>query len=108
MVAAPAAAAPADAAVPENAPAAVPADAAPGDAQARRCRVLGLRFTGRNQFHKEGVGGVGGLNAYNQDLIRPLPPLPLPPYRSLRLMDKILPYLKDPKLWELWYIPYNG
>lgn len=34
MVAAPAAAAPADAAVPENAPAAVPADAAPGDAQA--------------------------------------------------------------------------
>ena len=24
------------------------------------------------------------------------------------LMDKILHYLKDPKLWELWYIPYNG
>ena len=23
----------------------------------------------------------------------------------LRLMDKILHYLKDPKLWELWYIP---
>ena len=26
----------------------------------------------------------------------------------LRLMDKILHDLKDPKLWELWYIPYNG
>ena len=26
----------------------------------------------------------------------------------LRLMDKILPYLKDPKLWELRYIPYYG
>ena len=26
----------------------------------------------------------------------------------VRLMDKILHYLKDPKLWELWYIPYNG
>ena len=23
-------------------------------------------------------------------------------------MDKILHYLKEPKLWELWYIPYNG
>ena len=23
-------------------------------------------------------------------------------------MDKILQYLKDPKLWELWYIPYYG
>ena len=30
-------------------------------------------------------------------------------YRSiLRLMDKILHDPKDPKLWELWYIPYNG
>ena len=26
----------------------------------------------------------------------------------IRLMDKILHYFKDPKLWELWYIPYNG
>ena len=26
----------------------------------------------------------------------------------LRLMDKILHYLKDPKLWELRYIPYYG
>ena len=26
----------------------------------------------------------------------------------IRLMDKILHYLKDPKLWELWYIPYYG
>ena len=26
----------------------------------------------------------------------------------LRLMVKILHYLKDPKLWELWYIPYYG
>ena len=23
-------------------------------------------------------------------------------------MDKILHYLEDPKLWELWYIPYYG
>ena len=23
-------------------------------------------------------------------------------------MDKILHDAKDPKLWELWYIPYNG
>ena len=23
-------------------------------------------------------------------------------------MDKILHYLKDPKLWELWYIPFYG
>ena len=28
--------------------------------------------------------------------------------RVLRLMDKILHDPKDPKLWELWYIPYNG
>ena len=27
---------------------------------------------------------------------------------SLRLMDKILHDPKDPKLWELWYIPYTG
>ena len=27
---------------------------------------------------------------------------------SLRLMDKILHDPKDPKLWELWYIPYYG
>ena len=26
----------------------------------------------------------------------------------LLLMDKILHDPKDPKLWELWYIPYNG
>ena len=26
----------------------------------------------------------------------------------LLLMDKILHDLKDPKLWELWYIPYYG
>ena len=26
----------------------------------------------------------------------------------IRLMDKILHDLKDSKLWELWYIPYNG
>ena len=24
------------------------------------------------------------------------------------LMDEILHDPKDPKLWELWYIPYNG
>ena len=27
---------------------------------------------------------------------------------TLLLMDKILHDLKDSKLWELWYIPYNG
>ena len=27
---------------------------------------------------------------------------------ELLLMDKILHDPKDPKLWELWYIPYNG
>ena len=26
----------------------------------------------------------------------------------LLLMDKILHDLKDSKLWELWYTPYNG
>ena len=26
----------------------------------------------------------------------------------IRLMDKILHDPKDPKLWELWYIPYYG
>ena len=25
---------------------------------------------------------------------------------NLLLMMQILHYLKDPKLWELWYIPY--
>ena len=30
------------------------------------------------------------------------------PETVLRLMDKILHDLKDPKLWELWYIPYYG
>ena len=29
-------------------------------------------------------------------------------FQLLRLMDKILHDPKDPKLWELWYIPYNG
>ena len=28
--------------------------------------------------------------------------------QNIRLMDKILHDPKDPKLWELWYIPYNG
>ena len=28
--------------------------------------------------------------------------------RGLLLMDKILHDPKDPKLWELWYIPYYG
>ena len=26
----------------------------------------------------------------------------------IQLMDKILHDPKEPKLWELWYIPYNG
>ena len=36
----------------------------------------------------------------------------IPPVEDLglmiRLMDKILHDPKDPKLWEFWYIPYNG
>ena len=33
----------------------------------------------------------------------------VPPKKELpRWMMKILRYLKDPKLWELWYIPYSG
>ena len=27
---------------------------------------------------------------------------------SIRLMIKILHYLKDPNLWELWRVPYYG
>ena len=27
---------------------------------------------------------------------------------DILLMDKILHDPKDPKLWELWYIPFNG
>ena len=30
------------------------------------------------------------------------------PKRNVLLMVYILHYLKDPKLWELWYIPYSG
>ena len=29
-------------------------------------------------------------------------------FYTVLLMDKILHDPKDPKLWELWYIPYNG
>ena len=36
-------------------------------------------------------------------------PVPEPNTGALiLLMDKILHDPKDPKLWELWYIPYNG
>ena len=28
--------------------------------------------------------------------------------RGIRLMIEIPHYLKDPKLWELWCIPYSG
>ena len=31
-----------------------------------------------------------------------------PKTRLIRLMIEILHYLKDPELWELWYIPYMG
>ena len=31
-----------------------------------------------------------------------------PQNQQIRLMDKILHDSKDPKLWELWYIPYYG
>ena len=39
--------------------------------------------------------------------VTPLPRFPSSPL-IIRLMDKILHYFKYPKLWELWYIPYNG
>ena len=49
---------------------------------------------------------------FNSVVLKPLnyqeakaPLLPLP---EKRLMHKILHDPKDPKLWELWYIPYNG
>ena len=29
-------------------------------------------------------------------------------FPKIQLMDKILHDPKDPKLWELWYIPYDG
>ena len=34
--------------------------------------------------------------------------LPWSPRLDILLMDKILHDPKDPKLRELWYIPYNG
>ena len=30
------------------------------------------------------------------------------PTTFILLMSQILHYLKDPKLWELWHIPYYG
>ena len=39
---------------------------------------------------------------------KPKNKLPPPSPTTLLLMDKILHDLKDSKLWELWYIPYNG
>ena len=32
----------------------------------------------------------------------------VPSKEILLLMIEVLQYLKDPKLWELWYIPYHG
>ena len=31
-----------------------------------------------------------------------------PLYHSLLLVIEILHYLNDPKIWEIWYIPYHG
>ena len=31
-----------------------------------------------------------------------------PKAHFLLCMTKILQYLKDPNLWELWYVPYSG
>ena len=76
-----------------------------------------------------GIGGIqrpkGGRQFFHQVLNAlspwtatpsetPGPTLCLKPHEVsslwslLRLMDKILHYFKYPKLWELWYIPYNG
>ena len=45
---------------------------------------------------------VGSINCFQGRRLETLNPKPI------RLMDKILHDLKDPKLWELWYIPYYG
>ena len=47
--------------------------------------------------------GNGGMDPYSSPCIIPkLIPITHSPKELLRLMDKILHDLKDPKLWELW------
>ena len=59
--------------------------------------VLGAGVGAANRME----GGGGGPATRVQASHTPWKPLIL-------LMDKILHDPKDPKLWELWYIPYNG
>ena len=57
---------------------------------------------------------LGIMRSLSAVTLNPLKPKPL--LRAVsgvaqgvqRLMDKILHDPEDPKLWELWYIPYNG
>ena len=55
------------------------------------------------------LGRAEGIYEALQILKGPLPLIFMPLLEgSIRLMDKILHDPKDPKLWELWYIPYYG
>ena len=54
---------------------------------------------------------VGGLLVISIPSVRQTPSSPevaRTQEDELLLMDKILHDPKDPKLWELWYIPYYG
>ena len=48
------------------------------------------------------------LVSLNSTILKLKPLNPKPKSIVILLMDKILHDLKDSKLWELWYIPYNG
>ena len=48
--------------------------------------------------------GVANQNSRLRSLVR----IRTKSLQEILLMDKILHDLKDSKLWELWYIPYNG
>ena len=75
-----------------------------GPAKPQNTLVLGFRVWGlRNETGPSDVGEIqnhlGGCRR-TKGKLRAL---------QLLLMAEILHYLKDPKLWEFWYIiPYNG
>ena len=55
--------------------------------------------------NRDGLLGPDSIMLVHMDPLGvPVSPKPY----TIRLMDKILHDLKDPKLWELWYIPYYG
>ena len=51
---------------------------------------------------------LSGSHYYNRIVGKRVPSLSRGQSDTYTLMDKILHDPKDPKLWELWYIPYNG